>query len=76
MSTIDINNWVLQALHSSYNLASESELKEHANAALSAFNNADIDASKSLTIPELRNLCLEMGLPMENDEEEGCNSLL
>jgi hypothetical protein len=76
MSTIDINNWVLQALHYQNNLASESELKEHANAALSAFNNADIDVSKSLTVPELRSLCFEMGLPMENDEEEGNYSLL
>jgi Ca2+-binding EF-hand superfamily protein len=70
MSSIDINNWVLQALHYPHNLASESELNEHANAALSAFSNADVDSSKLLTVPELRNLCFEMGLPMENDEEE------
>ena len=62
---------VEQALHHPKNLATESELVEYANSALSAFLEADADSTETLTSPELIRLCSNMGLPMEDDEEEG-----
>ena len=73
--SLELHNLIDQALHNPKNLASESELTEQANAALAAFRDADVDSSESLTIPELVSLCSHMGLPMEDDEEEGENGL-
>ena len=66
-----LTNLVEQALHHPKNLATESELVEYANSALSAFLEADADSTETLTSPELIRLCSNMGLPMEDDEEEG-----
>lgn len=75
LSAANLKKLVDHALHQPKNLATEQELNEHSNAALLAFQRADVDFSDSLTIPELRNLCSEMGLPMEDDEEEGMKHL-
>jgi hypothetical protein len=69
--SLEMRGLIDQALHNPKNLATESELTEQANSALSAFREADVDSSESLTIPELVSLCSHMGLPMEDDEEEG-----
>ena len=71
LSSADIQKLVENALHTPKNLATELELNEYANAAVFAFQRADVDFSDSLSIKELRILCSEMGLPMEDDEEEG-----
>ena len=71
LSPADLRALVDHALHKPKNLATESELIEYANGAVLAFQRADVDSSESLTIPELKNLCSDMGLPMEDDEEEG-----
>ena len=67
----NLKSLIEHALHKPQNLATESELIEYANAAVIAFERADADSSEFLSIKELSNLCSEMGLPMEDDEEEG-----
>ena len=67
----ELHEKIDKILHNPKNLSTESELKEHANSAIAAFRAADIDSSGSLSIPELVSLCSHMGLPMEDDEEEG-----
>jgi hypothetical protein len=69
--TLQLANLVKQALHHPKNLATESELVEYANSALSAFLEADVDFTETLSSPELIRLCSNMGLPVEDDEEEG-----
>ena len=70
-SALNLKGLIELALHKPQNLATESELIEYANAAVIAFQKADADSSEYLSIPELSNLCSDMGLPMEDDEEEG-----
>ena len=67
----ELHEKIDKILHNPKNLSTESELKEHANSAIAAFRAADVDNSGSLSIPELVSLCSHMGLPMEDDEEEG-----
>lgn len=74
--SLQVANLVQQALHHPKNLATESELVEYANSALSAFLEADVDSTETLCSLELIRLCSNMGLPMEDDEEEGKDLLL
>ena len=69
--SLQLKNLVELTLHHPKNLATELELVEYANSALSAFLEADVDSTETLTSPELIRLCSNMGLPMEDDEEEG-----
>ena len=69
--SLQLTKLVEQALHHPKNLATESELLEYANSALTGFLEADADSTETLTTPELIKLCSNMGLPMEDDEEEG-----
>jgi len=61
---------VAKVLQSPKNLATEIELQEQAKVAITQFRENDIDGSETLSFQELKRLCDNMGLPMEQDEEE------
>jgi len=66
----DAEGWISKYLKSPKNLATEVELREQARIAINYFKEADTDGGGSLSFQELKRLCDQMGLPMENDEEE------
>lgn len=73
--TEHIDSWVKSTLDHPKNLATEIELKEQGKVALKAFLDNDADESGALDFGELKNLCQNMGLPMEDDEEEQLRKL-
>jgi Ca2+-binding EF-hand superfamily protein len=61
---------VADAFSSSRNIATEGELTEQAQLAVTNFRLADKDLSGTISFDELPALCSFMGLPLEQDEEE------
>jgi Ca2+-binding EF-hand superfamily protein/ankyrin repeat protein len=65
-----VDEIVEEILRNPKNLASEIELREQASVALKYFKDYDIDKTNTLSFDEIKLLCNNLGLPMENDEEE------
>jgi len=64
-----ITEWIAPVLQNPKNLASENELREQGRVAIKYFIKADLDESGYLDFKELKQLCDEIGLPMEKEEE-------
>ena len=52
------------------NLSTKDELYSAGRVAIKAFKDSDIDGSGELDFNEMKRLCVDMGLPMSNNEEE------